>query len=519
MTDLMTLLQREGNVAEVLGRLSGLAAYPDSMVGDQESLFFLGRGTRGRHLGLLMGSRPEPCFELDIHPVGAGGTELLLGLGQTNHTNAQALRARLPFAAPTRVGVCKSAGLGDRLGIATPGHIRALRKVKGVFPILAQQSIREMERTGRTPEEVMDAATWGVFQEGWRGGFGADADHLKTAADIDLCAAAGFVTYTLDPREHVDVGAETDSPVILEAKLMALPWERLASNPLTMRKAYLGKAIPAPEMGDATAECFPQKVDEERLLRAACKYGHALAHLAAMYQHLARVMAGRSFEVEISVDETDVPTTPVEHYYIASELKRLGVEWISLAPRYVGRFEKGVDYIGNLARFEADFRTHVAIAKALGPYKLSLHSGSDKFSIYPLVSRIAGELVHLKTAGTSYLEALRAVARLDPMLFRDILRFAVAHYEQDRASYYVSAKVANVPGPDWVSDSALGELLDHFDVRQVLHVTFGTVLTALDERGKPLFRGRLLAALEANEEVHYAALQAHIGRHLAPFSD
>ena len=518
MTDLTMLLQREGNPAGTLGRLSGLAVYPSSAISDCGSLFFLGRGTEGRRIGVLMESRPEPGFTLDIHPVRIGGIELLLGLGPLNHTNALALRARLPFTAPSPVGVRKSAGLGDRLGIATPGHIRALRAVKGVFPILAQQSIREMERTARTPEQVMDAATWGVFQEGWRSGFGADADHLKTPADIDHCAVTGFVTYTLDPREYVDVGAETDDPATLEAKLTALPWERLESDPSTLRRAYVGKAIPAPERREAAA-AHSYKVDEEHLLRAACKYGHALAHLAAMYQHLARVMASRPFEVEISVDETDVPTTPAEHYFIANELKRLGVEWVSLAPRYVGRFEKGVDYIGDLTRFEADFRTHVAIANELGPYKLSLHSGSDKFSIYPLVSRIAGELVHLKTAGTSYLEALRAVARLDPALFRDILRFAVAHYEQDRASYYVSAEVANVPAPDSVSDSASSELLDHFDARQVLHVTFGTVLTAQDQHGELLFRARLLAALEANEEVHYAALQTHIGRHLAPFSD
>lgn len=517
MADRIALLQDKGDLAAALSGLCGLDVYPASIVVDKGSLFFLGRGSHGRRLGVLMETPGEPQFELDRRLVKMDDTELALGLGLMNHANALALRARLPFTAPTLVGIRKSVGLGDRLGIATPGHVRALRARRGVFPILAQQSIREMERTERTPEEVLDAATWGVFQEGWRDGYGADADHLKTLADIDRCVAAGFLTYTLDPSEHVDVRAETDTSAVLEAKLKALPWEVLASDPSKMRRDYLGKAIPEPPKRVTAGESC--RVDEERLLRAACKYGRALAHLFAMYRHLADAMAGRPFEVEISVDETDAPTTPLEHYYIASELGRLGVKWVSLAPRYVGRFEKGVDYIGDLTRFEAELEGHVAIARALGPYKLSLHSGSDKFSIYPLVARIAGDLVHLKTAGTSYLEALRAVAMLDPELFRDILRFAVAHYERDRASYYVSARTSNVPEVDAVPDDALSALLDHRDVRQVLHVTFGTVLTARDGNGNSLFRERLLTVLEANEEVHYNVLQAHIGRHLAPFSD
>ena len=87
------------------------------------------------------------------------------------------------------------------------------------------------------------------------------------------------------------------------------------------------------------------------------------------------------------MDETDTPTTHAEHIFVASELRRLGVRWASLAPRFVGRFEKGVDYIGDLAAFDADMRVHAAIARAFGPYKISLHSGSDKFSIYEIAAR------------------------------------------------------------------------------------------------------------------------------------
>jgi len=128
--------------------------------------------------------------------------------------------------------------------------------------------------------------------------------------------------------------------------------------------------------------------------------------------------------------------------------------------------------------------------------------------------------VHLKTAGTSYLEALRAVARIDRRLFEEILTFAREHYEEDKRTYHVSADLSKVPTvddlvSDDVDDVELPGILDQFDTRQALHVTFGSVLTA---DGGERFRKRLYAALEADEEAHYAALEAHLGRHVAPFA-
>jgi hypothetical protein len=176
----------------------------------------------------------------------------------------------------------------------------------------------------------------------------------------------------------------------------------------------------------------------------------------------------------------------------------------------VGRFEKGVDYIGDLETFSTAFAQHVAVARTVGPYKLSLHSGSDKFSIYPVVARLTEGLVHLKTAGTSYLEALRAVARVAPALFREMLTFARERYDTDRATYHVSAQLANVPLQQALSDADLPGLLGQFDARQVLHVTFGSVLDRFGER--------LLATLREHEGVYYDMLDVHFRRHLASFA-
>ena len=498
------------SLAAELGRVSDLAVYPRSIAASSGVLFFLGRRSDAeKYLGMVYADQPPAAhFSGSKRYVNMGDQDLTLKLCPTSHANALALRAALPFTAPVVLGLRKSAGCGDRLGLATPGHVRAVRK-HDMAPIFAQQSIREMTRTERTPEQVMDDATWGVFQEGWREGYGADADHLKTTADVDRCVAAGFTFYTVDPGDHVDNAADTDDVATLKRKVAALPWDVLDSSPADLRDRYLLRAF---YLGDLTVG-----LREPGLLKAAAKYGRAVAHTAVMYRHLVERIGDRPFELEMSVDETESPTSVGEHLFVVSELKRLGVQWVSLAPRFIGRFEKGVDYIGDLAEFEASLAKHVAVARHLGPYKLSLHSGSDKFSIYPVFARQAGDLVHLKTAGTSYLEALRAIAGTDPTLFREILAFALERYDEDKATYHISADPGKVPYPNQIADGELASVLDQFDGRQVLHVTFGSVLTTRDNSGAYRFRDRLLGALKADEEAYYAALEAHFDRHLAPF--
>ncbi len=489
-------------LAAELGLLSGLQVYPRSIVALQRSLLFLGRQESEKYLGILTATDGRADFTGQAKAVTVAGSELTLTIGPTSAANAAALRARLPFLVARPLGLRKSAGCGDRLGLATPGHIRAIRH-SSMAPILAQQSMRENARTGRTPQQVMDEAMWGVFQEGWREGFGADADHLKTTADIDLCVAAGYTFFTIDPGEYVDNSANTAPVSELQQKVGALPWAALDSNPADLEQRLAEKSL---DLGD-----FSLTISREELLRAAAKYGRAVAHTVSMYRHLAEAKGDLPFELEMSVDETETVTTLAEHVYIVHELKRLGVKWVSLAPRYVGEFEKGVDYKGDLAEFKKSFARHFAVAQTYGPYKLSLHSGSDKFSIYPLAAKVAGEHVHLKTAGTSYLEALRAIARLNPSLFREIATFALERYPTDRATYHVSAEVAKVPDvAKWPNDK-LPALLDDFHGREVLHVTFGSVLN------HPPFRESFFATLRGDEETYYQMLEAHFDKHLSPF--
>src|SRR5262245_53603098 len=491
-------------LAAVLSALCRMLVYPRSLAAARHAIFFLGRKGSDKCLGILSADPALPGgFQGSSQTINADGQSLTVTLCETTPANAAALRATFPFLVPQTLGLKKSAGCGDRLGLATPGHIRAIRR-SSMAPILAQQSIRENARTGRTPQQVMDDAMGGVFQEGYRDGFGADADHLKNPADIDSCDAAGFTFYTIDPSEHVDNEADTATFEVLKAKIGAAPWAEIETSWADTQSRF---STPI-DLGD-----FKFKMDAGDLLRATAKYGRVVAYTGMMYRHLEAVMNGKGSGLEMSVDESETVTTLDEHIYIANELKRLGVKWVSLAPRYVGDFEKGVDYIGDLGEFEKSFARHVAVAKTFGPYKLSLHSGSDKFSVYPIASRLAGDLIHLKTAGTSYLEALRAVSQVDPTLFREIAAFARERYPVDRASYHVSAEVGKAPDAAGLSDDNLATLLDDFHAREILHVTFGSVLN------HPDFREPFFAALRGDDEVYYRALEAHFGKHFAPFGE
>jgi hypothetical protein len=412
--------------------------------------------------------------------------------------NALALRARLPWLNPRPLGLATSFGFGDRMGVATPGHINAVRGTR-IAPIFAQQSVRENERTGRTPQDVLNDALWAVFEKDWRDPWGADADHLKEIADFPPFMEAGYSFYTIDPNLHVDNGVHTDSPETLRVKVNALPWDVLEDTLDGVQRRYLREPI---LLGSLKLE-----FTEDELYRAMGKYGQAVAHIKTLSDYLVQNVP--EFDLEASVDETDTTTSVKEHYYIANELRRLEVPFVSLAPRFVGSFQKGVDYIGDVAEFDREMAQHAEVMHALGGYKMSIHTGSDKLSIYPSVAERARNLVHVKTAGTSYLEALRVIANVDKPFFREILDHARQRYEIDRATYHLYGKVEKVPPSESLSDNELLALFDQFDARQVLHVTFGSVL---DKYGKTIFE-----IIGANQIQYEEFLTVHFKRHLAPF--
>lgn len=420
--------------------------------------------------------------------------------GPLSAANAAALRAAFPNLRPALISKSlTSVGTGDRLGLATPGHVAAFQQVGGnVMPVFAQQSIREMDRLGRNAQSVMDAATFGQVAGGWDGPAGADCDHIKTTEGIDRGLAAGFTMFTLDPGDHVVDVAQG----FTQQQIDELPWGQLEDDVEALKQRYVGKTL------DLAGQQV--QISEEEILAAAVKYGGAVADSLRLYRHL-KDNATYETEVEFAVDETAFVTSFVEHYYITNEYRRLGLEFFSFAPRYADGFEKGVEYLGDADALRANLEGHRAVAELLGGYKISLHSGSDKFSIYPLAVEATKGQIHLKTSGTSYLCALDVVARREPELLAEFWAVSRPSYVQARASYQVSADENKTPvSLESVTD--LPGFVEAFDSRQILHVGYGDSLNAAG------LRDRLLALLREHHDDHTSVLTAHLARHIEPFA-
>lgn len=412
------------------------------------------------------------------------------------HANAQVLRSLFPFTAPIRVlHKERTVGVGDRLGIATRGHIRVFSEYDA-YPILAQQSIRELHLTQRTYEDVLDAATFAVFRDGYKKGFGADGDHLKKPEEVKMALDLGYTMITLDCSEHMHNEYE------------GMPLAELNKNYVAdsaLEEKYVGKSF---DLEDGLTVDF----DAETFKRMVMVYGDVLNYAVSIYEQFF-TDGTYSADFEISIDETTTATTPQEHFFVANELISRGVEFATLAPRFCGEFQKGVDYIGDIKQFEAELAVHAAIARHFG-YKISLHSGSDKFMVFPMFGKYTKGRFHVKTAGTNWLEAMKLVAMVAPKLYREIHAFALSKFDEVTKYYHVSTDITRIPDLDTLDDDQLVKLFDHNDARQLIHITYGPILSTKRDNGEYLFKDRLYDLWRVHEKQYSDLLFRHIGRHL-----
>lgn len=398
-------------------------------------------------------------------------------------------------------------GTGDRLGGATPGHLRAVNKFN-VRPVLAQQSVRENSQTGRSFREVVRDAAWSVFQENYRKGYGADGDHLKSMAEVQSALEAGVSMVTLDLSEKLDFIAYLGSREEVDRKFKEEIDEGDAGVlfHLFLNKTFLLKG----DHGELDIQ-----FDQEDVKRNALLFHRAIDFTEEVFEWIRAKKGNQNpVDMEVSVDETPFSTSPENHFFFILLLKQRGVRIHSLAPRFVGEFQKGVDYRGDIEAFRKHFYQHMLIAKDYGNYKLSIHSGSDKFSVFPHMGRLAGGRLHLKTAGTSWLEALRLVARVNPPLYREMHRYALSKFDVASALYHVTADLSRISKLEDVTDRDLPSFLDQEDARQVLHITYGYLLNAQTPEGRPLFRRRLNQLLTDYEEDYWSYLENHFEKHL-----
>ncbi|MCL2079498.1 MAG: tagaturonate epimerase family protein [Oscillospiraceae bacterium] len=426
-----------------------LHIYPKSKHNRDNSEYFMAKQSSGETV-LVVSGADATLFE----GVQTRIKDKLCKLCPQSSANSKIIRKLFDFTNPvSRKGHDITMGLGDRLGLACGGHISAIADT-GIFPVLAQQSIRELTLTGRTYDDVLTAVVWAVFREGYKNGYAADGDHLKSGAEIEYALGSGFSMITLDCSEHIPSGTETGRPEDI--------------------------------------------------------YLPALHYIERIYNEYIK---GTDIDFEISLDETQIPLSPEAHLYIARELRKRGVIFESLAPRFPGDFQKGIDYRGDIAQFERALAIHAKIADESG-YKLSIHSGSDKFSVFPGIAKICGGKFHLKTAGTSWLEAVRLIAKVRPALYRQMHTFALSHLSEAKKYYHTTEDTSKIEDIRSVSDCDLPGYMEHEDARQVLHIAYGLILSAKTEDGPALFRDEIYKTLGEHDSEYAAALEKHIGRHL-----
>ncbi len=410
------------------------------------------------------------------------------------HENAEILRQILSFTAPKPVlREERSFGVGDRLGIATLGHIEVFKQFDA-FPVLSQQSIRELNLTNRRYEDVLDCVSFATLKTGFKKGFGADGDHLKKPEEIEYALGLGFSMITLDCSEHIDNHVQSMS----EEELMS------SFLPEEIKEQYLNKKF--------ILEDVDLVFGELELKRCYLIYHKAIDFAVQIYEDYIKDKLNR-VDFEISIDETSTPTTPLEHYFVANELIGHQVKVATIAPRFCGEFQKGIDYIGDIKQFEKEFEVHAIIARHFG-YKLSIHSGSDKFSTFPIIGKYTKGHFHVKTAGTNWLEAMAVIAIKAPKLYRQIHQYAISVFPEACKYYHVTTDLNQIPNLDTLQDEELIELFSNNDARQLIHITYGLILNARDEQNKVLFRDQLYQLWEEYADLYAERLKKHIGHHL-----
>src|SRR5699024_7323989 len=257
------------------------------------------------------------------------------------HENRLVLNRYFEYTIPMAFGSqIATIGLGDRLGLATPGHIDTV-KGKKIKPILAQQSIRELTLSERTMVDMLDDVCFSVFQKGYKGGFGADGDHIKEESDIEYALSIGMSMITLDCSDYINNEVEEASDSEIEAT-----YEKL---PEAVQRYYTSEYLNR----DFDINGLSLSFDKTSLMKNVLLYHEAIVYTTHVYEAYIQ-KENRPIDFEISIDETETVTSPLAHFFVANELKIKKVGVVSLAPRFYGEFQKAIDYIGEIDRFETE---------------------------------------------------------------------------------------------------------------------------------------------------------------------
>jgi hypothetical protein len=369
-----------------------------------------------------------------------------------------------------------SFGMGDRFARQAAAQLQAciMAAERGVQIVpVWNKSNREHTTIGSEPASVRAAADAAVRQLGWKGPYHVDADHINLTTVDRFIAPSDF--FTIDVASSIGKPADPDT-----------------LSTFATRHPELAAEIAIP----GVSQTF--RISRAELDRIASKYLLAVQEAKRIYSHIAAKLGAGNFITEISMDETDFPQTPPELLIILTAVADAEIPIQTIAPKFTGRFNKGVDYVGDVGQFEREFNDDLAvIAHAVKHYglprnlKLSVHSGSDKFSIYGPIRRAlhkTGAGLHVKTAGTTWLEEVIGLAEAGGdglALAKEIYAEALDHLDELCAPYATVIEIRKDRLPTatqvagWSSEQFTASLRHdqknpafNPDLRQLLHVGY-----------------------------------------------
>ena len=369
-----------------------------------------------------------------------------------------------------------SFGMGDRFAHQGKAQLRACvlaTELGAEFIPVWNKSNREHMLIGTEPSSLRAEADAAVKALGWKKPYHVDADHIRLETVDRFIAPSDF--FTIDVADSIGKPADAgDVKAFVD------------------RHPELVGKISIPHID------HPVGISRAEVQRVAGKFLLAVQDAGKIYRHIVKARGAENFITEVSMDETDSPQTPPELLIILAAIADQGIPIQTIAPKFTGRFNKGVDYVGDVKQFEKEFNEDLAvIAFAIAKYglppslKLSVHSGSDKFSIYEPIRRALKKFnagLHIKTAGTTWLEELIGLAEAGGdglLLAREIYTDALAHVDELCAPYatVIDINRAQLPSPaavnGWTSKQFVSALRHdpkckefNSSFRQLLHVGF-----------------------------------------------
>lgn len=405
-----------------------------------------------------------------------------------------------------------SIGVGDRFAHQAKAQLKAFQMLAkdGIQAVpVWNKSNREHSFIGSEPSSVIAAAREAVESLNWTEGWHVDADHIGLETVDRFLPHSDF--FTIDVADFI--GKPSDPSEI--AKFVSAHPELIGTV-----------SIPGIEK--------PLKISQADVEKVAGQFLLAVKEAGKVYQYIKEQKGGDDFIAEVSMDETDDPQTPPELLIILAAIADENIPAQTIAPKFTGRFNKGVDYVGDLKQFETEFNDDLAVIDyAVNKYglpdnlKLSVHSGSDKFSLYPIIREAlkrTGAGVHLKTAGTTWLEEMIGLSEAGGdglTLAKEIYAYALEHVDEFCAPYATVIDIdrSQLPSSETVASwsgeqlaNALRHIQDHpefnANVRQLVHISFKVAA----KQGQ-----RYLDLLKANEEIVAKNVTENIyDRHLKP---